>query len=68
MFLLTSLLRALVAAPGLSQPTDAFAALGLLFSPPTLWWTLLLTILYIYTVIDAAFTATQASTEEDEFI
>jgi len=41
---------------------------GALFAVPVLWWTLLLTALYIYSVVDAALVAVHSAAEETDLI
>ncbi len=46
------------------QGFDLFAVFSAFFSPPALWWTLLLSAVSLYSIIDAALTATRTQAED----
>jgi len=59
--------RPTAASAGLSQ-FEPVALLGVLFSTPTLWWTLLWMALWIYSIADAALYAAKTMTAPEDLV
>jgi tetratricopeptide (TPR) repeat protein len=60
-----AIIKARFSPPSTPSISDLF---GAFFTPPVLWWTLLLTALYIYSVVDAALVAVHSVSEETDLI
>jgi tetratricopeptide (TPR) repeat protein len=65
---IVSALRNLVSLRASASVIDLFSAIGIFFTPPALYWTFLLGLFYVYSVIDASLAAAQPPPEESAFL